>query len=76
MTLPTCIIQSRRNGKFYNVDTDTGDIDFQNGGYMTKTNLEIYYELIDKNDRFWVYKRVPPKTWSQKIGQLLQKTFS
>lgn len=71
MNLPPCIIQSRRNGKFYNVDTESGDIDFENGMYMNKVNLELYYEAIDKNERFWIYKRLPEKKWSKRLSDYL-----
>jgi len=49
---PPCIIQSRGNGKFYPVNVEDGEVDLENGGYIAKKELEIYYEIIDRNDRF------------------------
>lgn len=51
------LIQSKLNGKFYPVNTDSGEVELDKGEHLMKLTLEYNYELIDTQEKFKVYKK-------------------
>lgn len=64
---PPILIQSRRNGKYYPVNEDSGEVELDKGEIFGKETLEYKYELVDKNDKFWIYKKKKARTFIQKL---------
>lgn len=64
---PPILIQSRRNGKYYPVNEDSGEVELDKGERIMKLTLEYNYELVDSNDNFWVYKKKTKRSFIQKL---------
>jgi hypothetical protein len=71
----THLIQSRRNGKYYPVNEETGEVELEYGKQMSA--IELYpYDVIEKTNGYWVYQIRPGSTFLQKLKKVKEQILN